>query len=48
MTDGETNSLDMVDSDTSLHFEDAMQHDILSAGGFYKVFTFIIDKYTIR
>lgn len=38
MIDADTNSLDMVDSDTSLYFEDAMQHDAPSAGGFYKVF----------
>lgn len=37
MTDADTNSLDMIDSDTSLHLEDAIQHDISSAGGFYKV-----------
>lgn len=38
MTDADTNSLDNIYSDTSLHFDDAMQHDIPSAGGFYKVF----------
>lgn len=37
MTDADTNSLDMIDSDTSLHLEDTIQHDISSAGGFYKV-----------
>lgn len=38
MTDADTNSLDMVDSDENIHFEDVIQHDIPSAGGFYKVF----------
>jgi len=38
MTDADTNSLDMIDSNTRLHFEDAMQHDVPSIGGFYKVF----------
>jgi len=38
LTDADTNSLDMVDSDSRLNFEDAMQHDVSSAGGFYKVF----------
>jgi len=38
MTDADTNSLDMVDSNTRLHFEDTMQHDVPSVGGFYKVF----------
>lgn len=37
MTDSDSNSLDIVDSDTHLHLEDATQHDILSAGGLYKV-----------
>ncbi|XP_050423737.1 protein crumbs isoform X2 [Adelges cooleyi] len=36
ITDAETNSLDMIDSDLGLHLEDAIQHDITSAGGFYK------------
>jgi len=38
MTDADTNSLDMVDSNTRLHFEDTIQHDVPSVGGFYKVF----------
>lgn len=38
MTDADSNSLDMVDSDTVLNFEDSIQHDISSAGGLYKVF----------
>jgi len=38
MTDSDTNSLDMVDSNTRLHFEDTMQHDAPSIGGLYKVF----------
>lgn len=38
MTDADTNSLDMVDSNTRLNFEDTMQHDVPSVGGFYKVF----------
>lgn len=37
MTD--TNALD--DSETHLHFQNATQHDILSAGGLYKVFIVI-------
>jgi len=38
MTDADTNSLDIVDSDTRLHLQDEIQHDILSVGSFYKVF----------
>jgi len=38
MTDADTNSLDMVDSNTRLHFEDTMEHDVPSVGGVYKVF----------
>lgn len=34
MTDADTNSLDVVDSGTSLYFEDSMQHD---AGNPFKV-----------
>lgn len=37
MTEADTNSLEMVESDSNLHFEDAVQHDALFAGGFYKV-----------
>ncbi|KAE9538509.1 hypothetical protein AGLY_005608 [Aphis glycines] len=36
LTDADTNSLDIVDSDSRLNFEDAMQHDVPSVGGFYK------------
>ncbi|XP_050532124.1 protein crumbs isoform X2 [Daktulosphaira vitifoliae] len=36
MTDTNTNSLDIFESELGLHFEDAMQHDITTAGGFYK------------
>lgn len=42
MTDSDTNSLDMVDSDTSLHLQDETEHDILSAGGFYKVLNVLL------
>lgn len=40
MTDTDTNSLDMIDSDLSLQFEDSIQHDVSSTGGFYKVYLF--------
>lgn len=40
MTDADTNSLDMVDSDENIHYEEVIQQDIPSAGGFYKVFIY--------
>lgn len=40
VTDADTNSLDMVDSDTSFHLKDAMQHDV-PAGGSFKVLTLL-------
>lgn len=40
MIDADTNSLDMIDSDTSLDLGDRTQYDIPSAGSFYKVFAF--------
>lgn len=40
MIDADTNSLDMIDSDTSLDLEDGTQYDIPFAGSFYKVFSF--------
>lgn len=40
MTDADTNSLDLVDSDTSLYFEDSIQHD---AGSPFKVLAFNIN-----
>lgn len=44
MTDADTNLLDTVDSDTSLNFEEAVQHD---AEGSYKVLIlFTFDKST--
>lgn len=48
VTDADSNSLDIVDSDTALNFEDAIQHDISSVGGLYKVFglnIYSIQKY---
>lgn len=42
MTDSDTNSLDVVDSDTSLHLQDETEYDILSVGGFYKVLNVLL------
>ncbi|VVC29041.1 Hypothetical protein CINCED_3A018849 [Cinara cedri] len=36
MTDADSNSLDMVDSETALNFEDTIQHDVASVGALYK------------